>query len=85
MSTDLFLYKKRVNKMGTSDKKVIVYYFMYILYRFLLYGIIFRDIWEILNVIWDILIDIYIINNFVLLIFLIAYVAQPNVGKITKK
>ena len=36
--------------METSDKKVIVYYFMYILYRFLLYGInifiygiIFRD------------------------------------------
>ena len=78
--------------METNDKKVIVYYSMHILYRFLLYGmniliysIIFRDIWEILNVIWDILIDIYIINNFVLLIFLIAYVAQPNVGKITKK
>ena len=38
MTTELFLYKKRVNEIETSDKKLIVYYFMYILYRFLLYG-----------------------------------------------
>ena len=50
MSTELSIYKERFNDIKTSDKKLIIYYFMYILHRFLLYGmnifiygIIFRD------------------------------------------
>ena len=66
MTTELFLYKERVNEIETSDKKLIVYIscisciaFCYMVWIFL-YMVLYPEIWDILNVIWEILNDIYI-------------------------
>ena len=59
MSDKLSLYKEIVNEMETSDKKVIVNFFMYMLYHFLLYDMIICYIWYHIEIYGIILIYTY--------------------------